>query len=112
MFNPLLRSLSRSGEPRATILFYQRIRHVGGRLDQFSFPPILKAASKVSALFEGMEIHGVAVKIATVSDPFVETCLMDMYGSCGRITCARNVFDEMSHRDVVTWNTMIDRLGS
>ncbi|CAH2079127.1 unnamed protein product [Thlaspi arvense] len=54
VFNPLLRILSRSGEFRATILFYQRIRHAGGRLDQFSFPPILKAASKVSAFFEGI----------------------------------------------------------
>ncbi|XP_019086139.1 PREDICTED: pentatricopeptide repeat-containing protein At4g14820-like [Camelina sativa] len=108
-FNPFLRDLSRSNEPRATILFYQRIRHGGGRLDQFSFPPVLKAASKVSAFFEGMEIHGVAFKIATLSDPFVETCLMDMYATCGRINCARKVFDEMSHRDVVTWNTMIER---
>ncbi|KAG7616012.1 Pentatricopeptide repeat-containing protein [Arabidopsis thaliana] len=109
VFNPFLRDLSRSSEPRATILFYQRIRHVGGRLDQFSFLPILKAVSKVSALFEGMELHGVAFKIATLCDPFVETGFMDMYASCGRINYARNVFDEMSHRDVVTWNTMIER---
>ncbi|CAA7040055.1 unnamed protein product [Microthlaspi erraticum] len=109
VFNPLLRNLSRSGEFRATILFYQRIRHVGCRLDQFSFPPILKSASKVSALFQGMELHGVALKIATLSDPFVETGVMDMYASCGRIIDARKVFDEMSQRDVVTWNTMIER---
>ncbi|ESQ56087.1 hypothetical protein EUTSA_v10027503mg [Eutrema salsugineum] len=109
VFNPLLRNLSRSGEFRATILFYQRIRHAGGRLDQFSFPPILKAASKVSALLEGLELHGVALKMATLSDPFVQTGLMDMYGSCGRIVEARNMFDEMSQRDVVTWNTMIER---
>ncbi|CAH8316991.1 unnamed protein product [Eruca vesicaria subsp. sativa] len=109
LFNLLLRNLSRSPQPRATILFYQRIRHAGGRLDQFSFTPILKAASKVSALFEGMEIHGLAFKTATLSDPFVKTAVMDMYACCGRIVEARKVFDEMSHRDVVTWNTMIER---
>ncbi|KAL1220661.1 Pentatricopeptide repeat-containing protein [Cardamine amara subsp. amara] len=109
VFNPLLRNLSRSSEPKATILFYQRIRHVDGRLDQFSFPPILKAMSKVSAFFEGMELHGVAFKMATLSDPFVETGVMDMYASCGRLSYARNVFNEMSQRDVVTWNTMIER---
>lgn len=58
-----------------------------------------------------MELHGFAFKIATLSDPFVETGLMDMYASCGRIDYARKVFDEMSQRDVVTWNTMIERLG-
>lgn len=59
-----------------------------------------------------MELHGVAFKMAALSDPFVETGLMDMYASCGSIKDARNVFDEMSQRDVVTWNTMIDKLGS
>ncbi|KAF8047460.1 hypothetical protein N665_3011s0006 [Sinapis alba] len=109
LFNLLLRNLSRSDEPRATILFYQRIRHAGGRLDQFSFTPILKAASKASALFEGMELHGLAFKIATLSDPFVKTAVLDMYACCGRIVEARKVFDEMPQRDVVTWNTMIER---
>ncbi|CAN6923350.1 unnamed protein product [Brassica oleracea] len=111
LFNLLLRNLSRSDEPRATILFYQRIRHAGGRLDQFSFTPILKAAAKVSALFEGTELHGLALKLATLSDPFVKTAVMDMYACCGKIVEARKVFDEMPQRDVVTWNTMIERLG-
>lgn len=31
-----------------------------------------------------------------------------MYAACGRIMDARLVFDKMSHRDVVTWNIMID----
>ncbi|CAN7110427.1 unnamed protein product [Brassica rapa subsp. narinosa] len=109
LFNLLLRNLSRSDEPRATILFYQRIRHAGGRLDQFSFTPILKAAAKVSAFFEGTELHGLALKIATLSDPFVKTAVMDMYACCGKIVEARKVFDEMPQRDVVTWNTMIER---
>ncbi|CAN8275186.1 unnamed protein product [Cochlearia groenlandica] len=109
LFNPFLRNLSRSGEFRATILFYRKIRHVGGWVDQFSFTTVLKAASKVSALFEGMEIHGFAFKSAALSDPFVKTALMDMYASCDEITYARTVFDEMSRRDVVTWNTMIER---
>ncbi|KAL0727880.1 hypothetical protein Bca4012_023973 [Brassica carinata] len=111
LFNLLLRNLSRSAEPRATILFYQRIRHAGGRLDRFSFTPILKAASKVSALFEGMELHGLALKTAALSDPFVKTAVLDMYACCGRIVEARKAFDEMPQRDVVTWNTMIERLA-
>lgn len=111
LFNLLLRNLSRSSQPRAAILFYQRIRRAGGRLDRFSFTPILKAAAKVSALFEGTELHGLALKTAAISDPFVKTAVLDMYACCGRIVEARKVFDEMPQRDVVTWNTMIERLG-
>ncbi|XP_019056682.1 PREDICTED: pentatricopeptide repeat-containing protein At4g14820 [Tarenaya hassleriana] len=108
LFNRLLRQLSRSGEPSSALLFYRRIRDAGGLLDEYSFPPLLKAAAKVSTLVEGMEIHGVAVKLGSVSDPFVETCLMGMYTSCDRVADARKVFDRMAHRDVVSWNAMID----
>lgn len=80
-------------------------------VDRFSFPAILKAASKASALVEGMEIHGVASKLGFCSDPFVQTGLVRMYAACGRIMEARLLFDKMPSRDVVAWSIMIDGYG-
>ncbi|KAK6146058.1 hypothetical protein DH2020_019927 [Rehmannia glutinosa] len=77
-------------------------------IDRFCFPPLLKAASKATALSEGKMIHGLAAKLGYSSDPFVETALVGMYASCGLISEARLVFDKMSHKDVITWNIMID----
>lgn len=77
-------------------------------MDRFSFPPILKAVSRASALTEGMEIHGIAAKLCFDKDPFVQTGLVRMYAACGRILEARLMFDKMSHRDVVTWSIMMD----
>nr|KYP52734.1 Pentatricopeptide repeat-containing protein At3g22690 family [Cajanus cajan] len=56
----------------------------------------------------GLEIHGLAFKLGFHSDPFIQSSLISMYAACGRIVDARLVFDKMSHRDVVTWNIMID----
>lgn len=77
-------------------------------MDRFSFPPLLKACSRAHALVEGREIHGLAEKLGYGVDPFVQTGLIRMYGSCGRVLDARLVFDKMSHRDVVAWSIMID----
>ncbi|KAH6757107.1 Pentatricopeptide repeat superfamily protein [Perilla frutescens var. hirtella] len=77
-------------------------------IDRFSFPPLLKAASKALSLSEGKMIHGLAAKLGLHSDPFVETALVGMYAACGLISEARFVFDKMQHRDVVTWNIIID----
>lgn len=91
---------------------YERMRRKEGLgVDRFTFPPLLKAVSKASALAEGMEIHGLAAKLGFDSDPYVETGLVGMYSACGRILEARLVFDKMSHRDVVTWSIMIDGYG-
>ncbi|KAL0434138.1 UNVERIFIED_CONTAM: Pentatricopeptide repeat-containing protein [Sesamum latifolium] len=77
-------------------------------IDRFSFPPLLKAASKAMALSEGKMIHGLAAKLGFDSDPFVETALVGMYAACGLISEARLVFDKMSYKDVVSWTIMID----
>ena len=84
------------------------MRTEGSGLDRFSFPPLLKAVSNVSALSEGLEIHGLAAKLGFDSDPFIQTGLVGMYAACGRIMLARLMFDKMSHRDIVTWNIMIN----
>lgn len=55
-----------------------------------------------------MEIHGLAAKLGYGVDSFVQTGLIRMYGSCGRVLDARLVFDKMSQRDVVAWSIMID----
>lgn len=77
-------------------------------VDRFSFPPLLKAAARGFALREGVELHGLVCKLGFDSDPFVQTALLGMYASCGQIQDARLVFDKMSHRDIVTWDIMID----
>ena len=81
-------------------------------MDRFSFPPLLKALSRVKSLVEGLEIHGLAAKLGFDSDPFVQTGLVRMYAACGRIEEARLMFDKMFHRDVVTWSIMIDGYGN
>lgn len=80
-------------------------------VDRFSFPPVLKAVSRASALIEGMEIHGVAAKLGFDKDPFVQTGLVRTYAACGRILEARLMFDKMLHRDVVSWGIMLDGYG-
>lgn len=38
---------------------------------------------------------------------YVGTALIDMYAKCESIEDTRQVFDKISERNVVSWNTMI-----
>ncbi|XP_073134986.1 pentatricopeptide repeat-containing protein At4g14820 [Henckelia pumila] len=106
--NKLIKHLSRSNNPQSTFVFFQTMQNKAFPVDRYSFPPLLKAASKSMALSEGKMIHGLASKMGFDCDPFVETALVGMYASCGHIGEGRLVFDKMSYRDVVTWNIMIE----
>ena len=78
----LLRHLSRTPLPHETLFLYHNLRTTNVfTLDTFSFPPLLKAVSKLSALTYGLEIHGLASKLGFLSDPFIQTALIAMYVS-------------------------------
>ncbi|KAM0060607.1 putative tetratricopeptide-like helical domain superfamily [Helianthus debilis subsp. tardiflorus] len=52
------------------------------------------------------KIHGQLMKMGFGCCGFVVNSLINMYGSCGEVRVTRQVFDEMSERDVFTWNAL------
>ncbi|WCJ19556.1 Pentatricopeptide repeat (PPR) superfamily protein [Euphorbia peplus] len=56
---------------------------------------------------EGVLIHREIVIRGLECDVFVGTGLVDMYCKMGCLEFAREVFDKMSGKDVITWNAMV-----
>lgn len=55
----------------------------------------------------GGSVHSLALKAGFGSESHVGNTLLTMYGGCSAADFARNVFDEMSERDVVSWSSMM-----
>ncbi|EXB53967.1 hypothetical protein L484_022935 [Morus notabilis] len=75
--------------------------------DSFTLPCVIKACSGLLDVGLGREVHGMAVKMALVSDVFVGNALVGMYGKCGFLEDAVRVFEKMPERNLVSWNSMI-----
>ncbi|PKI67825.1 hypothetical protein CRG98_011798, partial [Punica granatum] len=58
-------------------------------------------------LEEGAQLHGLAAKIGLTCDVFVGTSILHFYGAYGLISLARKFFDEMPHRNVVSWTSLM-----
>lgn len=107
LWNVLIRGYAWHGPHEMAIkLYYEMINH-GILPDSFTFPFMLKACSALSAIDTGKEVHELAVRTGWEKDVFVGAGIVDMYAKCGCVADARDVFDRMSERDVVVWNTMI-----
>ncbi|XP_011624645.1 pentatricopeptide repeat-containing protein At2g29760, chloroplastic-like [Amborella trichopoda] len=63
---------------------------------------MLKSYIKVS-----MEIHSQAIKLGLDQDAFVMNSMLHAYASCGGMEFAHEMFNEMAHRDVVSWTAVI-----
>jgi pentatricopeptide repeat protein len=73
---------------------------------------ILKGCSDVGALQQGRIIHDKVVKSELEGECFIGNTLVDMYGKCGSLREAHNVFDQLSKQDIVSWSAMITSYAS
>ncbi|KAG8663022.1 pentatricopeptide repeat-containing protein At1g11290, chloroplastic [Manihot esculenta] len=55
----------------------------------------------------GIQVHCTIIKMSFASNVYVSSAVVDMYAKCGEIRCAKKMFDEMPHRNEVTWNSLI-----
>ena len=69
----------------------------------------LKACGLIGALDKGRQIHADLVVEGFEDDLFVGNTLVDMYARCGSLIEARELFDELQTRDVVSWNALSSR---
>eukprot|EP01018_Ginkgo_biloba_P019081 Gb_13190 [translate_table: standard] len=89
------------------LLLFDEMQRAGIQPDSFTFASVLPACADLAALEKGMEIHEEIIRYGFQSDVFVGNALVDMYAKCGSIEKARDLFDNMKQRDVVTWTAMI-----
>eukprot|EP01018_Ginkgo_biloba_P026787 Gb_37517 [translate_table: standard] len=107
LWNVVIRGYAKNGLSEEALKLYYRMQQEGVQPDKFTFPSLLKACASLSAIEKGKEIHDDIIRIGVDSDVFVRNALIAMYGKCGRVDIARQLFDEMSEINVVSWNTMI-----
>ncbi|KAL4564360.1 hypothetical protein LXL04_028421 [Taraxacum kok-saghyz] len=69
---------------------------------------ILHQCSKTRAFRSGFSLHAIAVKMGLLeSNVIISNHVLNMYAKCGKIDFARQVFDDMSERNLVSWSAMI-----
>ncbi|CAL1404835.1 unnamed protein product [Linum trigynum] len=59
------------------------------------------------SLKEGFCVHAPVVKLCLHDHHYVNNNLLNLYGKCFGLRDARQLFDEMPHRDVVSWSGIL-----
>ncbi|GMH19701.1 hypothetical protein Nepgr_021542 [Nepenthes gracilis] len=107
VWNSLISGYSDFGQYEDALALYFQMEEEGVDPDRFTFPRVLSACSGTGSIHVGEEIHRHAVRYGFFNDGFVLNALIEMYSKCGNIVKARRVFDKITIKDIVTWNSMI-----
>ncbi|XP_059067337.1 pentatricopeptide repeat-containing protein At3g26782, mitochondrial [Cryptomeria japonica] len=103
----MIAGYAQNGFVKNALETYKTMKSAGVKANSTTFASILPACAKIGALERGMEFHQIIFQSGFLSDIVLANALIDMYAKCGSMQKARQMFDKMSVRDAVTWNTMM-----
>lgn len=93
-------------EERACLVFLHA-RKEGVEPTDFMISSVLSACAELGGLELGRSVHALSLKSCVDENIFVGSALVDLYGKCGSIEYAEQVFNEMPERNLVSWNALI-----
>lgn len=75
--------------------------------NQYIYVGLLRACGTIPDLKEVRKLHGEVQMKGLEGNVYVGTTLVSMYGRCGRLDEAENVFSEFIEYNVILWNAML-----
>eukprot|EP00250_Pteridium_aquilinum_P019483 c24449_g2_i1 orf=537-2423(-) len=118
----LLAAYAEHGHGQRAMHMFKQMLEGGVVPNERTFLAVIQACCTLAEQEEGTFEHGRSMKMLSLkigqalhedtlrngyADVYIDSALVSMYGKCGHLVQAEQVFYEMSWRDVVAWNTML-----
>ncbi|KAL0320412.1 UNVERIFIED_CONTAM: Pentatricopeptide repeat-containing protein [Sesamum radiatum] len=110
-YSAIISGSVQNGYAEEALQLFHKMQLVGIEPEMATMMGFLPACSYLSALQHGICGHGYSVVRGFTADVSICNALIDMYSKCGKVDAARQVFDKMYKKDVVSWNAMIVGYG-
>ncbi|KAI3787217.1 hypothetical protein L1987_41544 [Smallanthus sonchifolius] len=107
-WNTIIAGYAQNGFAGRSVELVSQMQSEGLRPDPVTIISILPAVGNLGYLRVGKVIHGYVLRSGYDRLGNVATALVDMYLKCGSLSPGRVIFDNMSGKNVVSWNIMID----
>nr|XP_016455849.1 PREDICTED: pentatricopeptide repeat-containing protein At2g40720-like [Nicotiana tabacum] len=112
LWNSLITCYTKNDLPDLSLNLLPQLVQQGLYPDSVTLTNALAAVSSLAILIQGKAIHCYQIRHQILEDNQVENALIDMYIKSGCLKYAERIFQCVSTRNIVTWNTMIAGYGS
>ncbi|KAF3446011.1 hypothetical protein FNV43_RR11189 [Rhamnella rubrinervis] len=106
-WNIMINSYARAHRFGELFELFREMQRSKVKPDRLTLISMLSSCASVGALNHGIWVHVYIKKNSIELDNMLGTALIDMYGKCGSIAKAYNLFCEMTKKNVFMWTAMI-----
>ncbi|XP_072982959.1 pentatricopeptide repeat-containing protein At5g27110 [Typha latifolia] len=106
-WNTVISCYYQTGQALKVLELFNTMKGCGFKPDSVTFTTVFSACARVGDLAMGKRIHEELIRTGSELDSFVSSAIVDMYGKCGCLESAREVFEQTKAKSVVSWNSMI-----
>lgn len=110
-WSAMLAGYAQNGRSIEAIKLFERMMNEKIKPDNAALVSALSACAQSGIVEAGDRISAYVESHSFTSDVKVASALLDMHSKFGNIDKARQVFDEMRVKDIVSWNSMISGLA-
>ncbi|CAI0406249.1 unnamed protein product [Linum tenue] len=106
-WNVMIDGYVQFGSPNEGLSLFKQMLRAKVKPNEATMVAVLSACAQIGALESGRWLHWYAENHGIDINVRVATSFIDMYCKCGSLEEARLVFERITHKDVVAWNSMI-----
>ncbi|KAL8097536.1 hypothetical protein AgCh_030601 [Apium graveolens] len=107
-WNSMISGYAQNGFYKEAIEMFRKMQLGDVSPNYVTLVSVLPAVSRLGALELGKWVHIYALRNEIEIDEVLGSALVDMYSSCGSIVEALQIFKSLQHKNVITWNAMIN----
>ncbi|KAK3124672.1 hypothetical protein QOZ80_7BG0590440 [Eleusine coracana subsp. coracana] len=121
-WNAAVDALASNGDHLGALDLFREMQRAAAALapDAYTIQSVLGACAGAGTLSLGLYAHALLLRELggagagedVSRDVLINNSLVDLYGKCGAVELARQVFDRMPQRDLSSWNAMILALAN
>ncbi|MCO5591042.1 hypothetical protein L7F22_045018 [Adiantum nelumboides] len=107
IWNVMIASCLEQSLGRNALELFNAMQQQGVMLSKVTVIHVLDACGSELALSRGLQLHCSIMGSVVESDMMVQTSLINMYGSCGKVNYAEKIYSKVERKDEVVWSAMI-----
>ncbi|XP_008243706.1 PREDICTED: pentatricopeptide repeat-containing protein At1g08070, chloroplastic-like isoform X1 [Prunus mume] len=111
-WNAMIAAYEQNNAGTDAIKLFRRMQTENVEYDYITIVSVISACASLGALNTGIWLHELARMKGFGTNASIPNALINMYAKCGNIDLAKDVFEGLPHKSVVSWTSIIGACAS